>query len=199
MRSSQTQNWAPVLPGFEHVARTCDIDSDKLSAKVMPGYFYVTQEDEAITTVLGSCVAACIRDPEHGIGGMNHFMLPGHGASAKVNDSHALPTKYGPNAMDALIKTILQWGGQRQNLELKLFGGGAVLDFDLNKIGEQNIECARRYAKQNGLAIIAEDLGGPWPRKVIYEPITGRAMVKRMRKLQSRQIASTERELIQGR
>lgn len=196
MKSSERQSWAPVLPGFEHVTRTVDIDSEKLSAKVMPGYFYVTLEDEAISTVLGSCVAACVRDPVRGIGGMNHFMLPGHGASASVNDNHALPTKYGPNAMDALIQTILRWGGKRENLELKLFGGGAVLDFELNKIGDQNIECARRYARANGLQICAEDMGGPWPRKVIFEPLTGRVMVKRMRKLQSRQIGSMERGLI---
>ncbi|MEL7311418.1 MAG: chemoreceptor glutamine deamidase CheD [Pseudomonadota bacterium] len=176
-----------------------DIDHQKPAAKVMPGHYYVTVQDELISTVLGSCVAACIRDPETGVGGMNHFMLPGSGVSAQIGGAGERTLKYGPNAMNALIETITQWGGRRSHLELKLFGGGAVLDFDLNKIGEQNVNCARKYARDNGLEIVSEDLGGEWPRKIIYEPATGRVLVRRMRRLQTATIVADERRYMQGK
>ncbi|MEO0365598.1 MAG: chemoreceptor glutamine deamidase CheD [Pseudomonadota bacterium] len=175
-----------------------DTDHGKVSAKVMPGHYYVTIHDEVISTVLGSCVAACIRDPDTGIGGMNHFMLPGSGASAQTGGAGERSLKYGSNAMNALIDTVVQWGGKRDNLELKLFGGGAVLDFDHNRIGEQNIRCARACAQEHNLEIVAEDMGGEWPRKVVYDPITGRAMVRRMRRLQAATIVADERRYMQG-
>jgi len=69
-----------VAPGFEHVRRYWDPGCDRWSAKILPGEYFVTRSDEAITTVLGSCIAACIRDPATRIGGMNHFMLPEDGS-----------------------------------------------------------------------------------------------------------------------
>lgn len=74
MQSSQTL--PRVLPGFEHINRYWDSVHQAAAAKLLPGEYYVTVEDEIIVTVLGSCVSACIRDPIRGIGGMNHFMLP---------------------------------------------------------------------------------------------------------------------------
>jgi chemotaxis protein CheD len=81
---------------------------------------------------------------------------------------------------------------------VKLFGGGAVLDFDMNQIGNQNIACARKYVRTHSLNVVAEDLGGEWPRKVVYEPRTGRVQLRRMRRLQSATIASNEQALIRG-
>ena len=66
----------PSIAGFEHVNRYVDREHGVIAAKILPGEYYVTQEDELITTVLGSCISACIRDKESGMGGMNHFMLP---------------------------------------------------------------------------------------------------------------------------
>ncbi len=66
----------------EHLAtqRYFDREFDRAAVKVLPGEYYVSADDEAIVTVLGSCVAACIRDVRLGVGGLNHFMLPGGGA-----------------------------------------------------------------------------------------------------------------------
>jgi uncharacterized membrane protein len=68
------------LPGFESVRRYRNA-AGTATARILPGEYYVTREDEVIDTVLGSCVAACIRNPRFGIGGMNHFMLPRPGGS----------------------------------------------------------------------------------------------------------------------
>lgn len=199
MAGSTSRSTAPALPGFEHVQKIFDDRQGKVSAKVLPGHYYVSVQDELISTVLGSCVAACIRDPDAEVGGMNHFMLPGQGVTAQTGGAGERSLKYGPNAMNALIDTIVQWGGRRDNLELKLFGGGAVLDFDHNQIGEQNIRCARTFARQNNLEVVAEDMGGKWPRKVVYDPITGRAMVRRMRRLQTATIAADEKRYMLGK
>ena len=195
MRQSPASNWPMVLPGFEHVGRMWDIERNKVCAKVMPGQIYVSRSDELISTVLGSCVAACIRDPDAGVGGMNHFMLPGHN---REDDSGRGGMRYGRDAMDQLIAFLLDWGASRARLEIKLFGGGAVMDFDLANVGDKNITCARSYCRDNALSVAAEDLGGDLPRKVVYDPQTGRVMVRRMRRLQSATVAAQERDYLNG-
>ncbi|MEM6819915.1 MAG: chemoreceptor glutamine deamidase CheD [Pseudomonadota bacterium] len=186
------------LPGFEHVQRFHDNERGKLSAKVLPGEYYVTQNDELISTVLGSCVAACIRDPLTGVGGMNHFMLPGKGVSANTGGAGERSLKYGPNAMRSLIDTIVRWKGTRESLEVKLFGGAAVMDFDMNQIGDENVACVRQYAREHRLNVLAEDLGGDWPRKVVFEPATGKVWVRRLRRLQTATVAANDRKYING-
>ena len=100
------------LPGFEAIRRYRN-SAGQLVAKLLPGDFYVTNEDEILDTVLGSCVSACIRNPRLGIGGMNHFMLPRPSGSG--NDTwekvagHA--TRYGSASMEQLINRILSAGG----------------------------------------------------------------------------------------
>ncbi|HEY5806319.1 MAG TPA: hypothetical protein VIT67_00030, partial [Povalibacter sp.] len=116
------------LPGFESVRRYRN-STGQIICKLLPGDFYVTQHDEVLDTVLGSCVSACIRNPRFGVGGMNHFMLPrpsGHG-----NDTWGSvagrATRYGSASMEQLINRILRIGGTRADLEVKIFGGGRVL------------------------------------------------------------------------
>lgn len=150
------------------------------AAKILPGQFYVTATDEMIVTVLGSCVAACIRDTMLGIGGMNHFMLP-DGAAADATLFGAAE-RYGQFAMEALINEILGLGGRRERLEVKLVGGGCVLKSGTH-IGAHNVAFAHRFLETDGLAVAAEDVGGPWPRKVYYFPATGLLRVKQLKEL----------------
>mgnify|MGYP001801415389 CR=1 FL=1 len=186
------------LPGFEHVQRFQDNERGKLSAKVLPGEYYVTQSDELISTVLGSCVAACIRAPLTEVGGMNHFMLPGRGVSANTGGAGERSLKYGTNAMRSLIDTIVRWKGTRESLEVKLFGGAAVMDFDMNQIGDENVACVRQYVREHRLNVLAEDLGGDWPRKVVFEPATGKVWVRRLRRLQTATVAANDRKYMNG-
>ena len=104
------------IPGFEHINRYYDRTLDIPAAKILPGELFVSMQNEVIVTVLGSCVSACIRDTESGIGGMNHFMLPiqeslQNRVGADLSDS----TRYGNWAMEYLINTILKFGGKKQN------------------------------------------------------------------------------------
>lgn len=78
-------NEKPIITGFEAINRYWDQENQIIAAKLMPGDYYVTNQDEMLTTVLGSCVAACIRDVVTGVGGMNHFMLPETSESRHAN------------------------------------------------------------------------------------------------------------------
>ncbi len=170
------------LPGFEHVNRYWDKRMNLPAAKILPGEFYVSRHGEMIVTVLGSCVAACIRDRQLGIGGMNHFMLPVQHEHSSENwgGEFGLASRYGNWAMEYLINAILKLGGTRRNLEIKLFGGGNVLN-SMTEIGTRNIEFVERYVYEENFEIAAQDLGGIYPRKVLYFPDTGAVKVRKLK------------------
>ena len=140
----------------------------------MPGEFYVTNKpDEVLLTVLGSCVAACIRDPVASIGGMNHFMLPQH-QSGSWGD-HLQSTRFGNFAMEKLVNELIKAGAARERLEIKVFGGGNVTDTS-NAVGTDNAEFVLRYLDAERLRCVAQDLGGTLPRRIEYYPMTGRVV-----------------------
>lgn len=184
------------LPGFEAINRYWDTQNSIYAAKLLPGEFYVTISGELITTVLGSCVSACIRDTKTGIGGMNHFMLPVETGNSTWKDTPVnMQTRYGNIAMERLINTILANGGSRHHLEIKLFGGGKVLQIETD-IGGRNIEFVKEYIVTEGLNISAEDVGGTNPRKVLYFPKTGRVRVKKLGNLHNTTLKQREESYI---
>ena len=188
----------PSIAGFEHVNRYWDRERDMIAAKILPGEYYVTRENELVTTVLGSCVSACIRDKESGIGGMNHFMLPQtkSGKPGRGNDAIVgIATRYGNYAMEHLINTILSNGGRRKNLEVKVFGGGKIIPA-LTDVGMKNIEFVLNYLDQEGLKVLSEDLGDIYPRKVVYFPKTGKVAMKKIRDLHNDTIIQREKQYI---
>ncbi|MBD1582013.1 chemoreceptor glutamine deamidase CheD [Pseudoalteromonas sp. S16_S37] len=181
---------APVLAGFEHVKRFWDSGRSAVIAKVLPGEFYVSKNDEYISTVLGSCIAACVYDDVRGIGGMNHFMLPG---AKDIKDIHAddLNCRYGNWAMEYLINEVIKNGAARANLKIKLFGGGKIIR-SMTDIGVGNIRFANAYVQEEGLNLVSHDVGGPWPRKVMFHPQTGKAQVKKLREMHNDTIEKRE-------
>jgi chemotaxis protein CheD len=186
----------PALPHFAHIRRTWDGDLGLPVAKLLPGDYYVTQHDEAIFTVLGSCVSACVREVRLGIGGMNHFMLPrddSGGTSAWANEPGSSATRYGNVAMERLVNDIMRLGGQRANLEFKVIGGGKVLDMALD-VGARNAQFVRDYLKTEGFVIAAEDLGDCFARKIYYSPLTGKVRVKRLTATVNRAVFERERD-----
>ncbi|BBL76546.1 chemoreceptor glutamine deamidase CheD [Methylomagnum ishizawai] len=174
---------AACLPGFEEVRRYWDEGEGMAIAKILPGEYYVTAQDEQIVTVLGSCVAACIRDRVLGIGGMNHFMLPsitGERLRDERSEIIGSATRYGNYAMEHLINTILGRGGQRKNLEVKVFGGGKLMPA-LSDVGERNIRFVTDYLAIERMPVLASDLGDIYPRKVVFYPASGRVRVKKLK------------------
>lgn len=152
--------------------------SGEQCGKVFPGKLFCTTDTLLLVTLLGSCVAACIRDPQAGIGGMNHFMLPG-GRAGDLNPvgDH----RYGQSAMDTLVSSLENLGAQRSRLEIKLFGGGNMLERGAGQsVGENNIAFALNYVEEMGLSVSSQDLGKHCPRKIIYNPISGLVQVNRL-------------------
>jgi chemotaxis protein CheD len=184
----------PPLPGFEQFQRFWDRENDSWMVKILPGEYYVSRNDEAISTVLGSCVSACVRDPARGLGGMNHFMLP-QDATVGPNDwldpVVGLATRYGSYAMESLINDLLKLGAVRERLEIKLFGGGRILAA-MTDVGGRNVDFIRNYMSLEGYRVAAEDLGGTQPRKVVYFPASGRARLRKLRPVENRIISHHE-------
>ena len=148
--------------------------------QVFQGDFFVsTREGEMLATVLGSCVAACIRDPVAAIGGMNHFLLPDKGGEVNPDLPLSASLRYGSYSMEQLINGILSAGGRRERLEMKIFGGANVLA-GLRGIGHQNADFIERFLKAEGFKVTAADLRGTLPRKVQYFPSSGVARVKQI-------------------
>ncbi|ACG79783.1 chemotaxis protein CheD [Phenylobacterium zucineum HLK1] len=149
-----------------------DLDSEAARPlHVVQGEFRVSDDPAVVlTTVLGSCVAACVRDPVVGVGGMNHFLLPGAQDPAATGDAQ----RFGAYAMELLVNALLARGAQRGRLEAKLFGGARMLE-GLTDVGALNGAFARDYLRREGLAHAGGSLGGEQGRRVQYWPVSGRA------------------------
>jgi chemotaxis protein CheD len=163
------------------------------AAKILPGEFFATDKQMLLVTVLGSCVAACVRDARAGVGGMNHFMLP---RSEKDPASPvSMSARYGTFAMEILINQLIKMGARRENMEAKVFGGGNVLrGFTLNNVGESNASFVLEYLHNEGIRVAAEDMLGVHPRKIYYFPSSGRVLVKKIREMHNHTIVERENE-----
>jgi chemotaxis protein CheD len=189
----------PALPQFAHVTRYWDQEHACYAARLLPGEYYVTAHSEVVCTVLGSCVSACIRDPRINVGGMNHFMLPldaSNGSSA-WGAAVSAATRYGNVAMERLINDILKLGGRRENLEIKLVGGGRVLAEMTTDIGARNIDFVCQYVRDEGFKVLSEDLGDVYARRVMYFPQTGRMRVRQLVSGRDPNLATRERQYME--
>ena len=178
--------------GYNHVKRYFDPVNNCQAAKLLPGEYYATARNEMITTVLGSCVSACIFDARKGLGGMNHFMLPG--AYSRAEDASA---RYGLYAMESLINAILKLGCRKEDLRAKLFGGGQIIA-NMTSVGQQNIRFAKAFLSAEGIPLDSADLGLVYPRKINFFPATGKVMVKRLKSLNNTTIEDREAQYMQA-
>ncbi len=160
------------------------------AVKILPGEFYVTQQDLLLVTVLGSCVAACIRDKSLGLGGITHFMLPFEQNNTELIDSSI---RYGSHALEMLINELLKLGASRENLEAKVFGGGDVLSAEGSQvIGERNASFLLNYLEAEKVDVVSQSLLGPYPQKVYFFPSSGRVLVKKLKRLNNNTIFDRE-------
>lgn len=157
------------------------------AVKVLPGEFFVHDEDILIMTTLGSCIAACLWDREKRVGGMNHFLLPDSGSGADSG-------RYGSFAMDLLIGELIKRGATRATMEAKVFGGGAVIGgMNTINVGERNTTFVLNYLRTERIAVVSKDVLDVHPRKVCFLPHSGKAMVKRLASTNSEVLAAQER------
>jgi chemotaxis protein CheD len=158
------------------------------AVKVLPGEYFVSDENLVIMTVLGSCIAACIWDSRMRLGGMNHFMLP-DGDSADVSG------RYGSYAMELLINEMLKLGARRESMQAKIFGGAQVMHtFTTMNVGERNTKFVIDYLHTERIPVVSDDVLDIYPRKVVFFPVTGKAMVKRLAHAHPESLLAQERK-----
>ena len=161
------------------------------AVRLLPAEYRVSAAQLALVTLLGSCVAACLYDPLAGVGGMNHFMLPGTSGPGGAADTSA---RYGANAMELLINELLKQGARKSRLQAKVFGGGNVLSgFHSDPIGTRNAAFVLRYLGAEAIPVSAHDLGGTQPRKVCFFVQTGRTLVRHLPSTRDDEIVRSER------
>lgn len=176
-----------------------DREFDSAAVKLLPNEYYVTPDDMVLSTVLGSCVAACVRDSTAGVGGMNHFMLPDDGNPGSSGSGASASMRYGAYAMEMLLNELLKAGARRERLEAKVFGGGAVLaNMTMLNIGDRNADFVLRYLQMEQVRVTAQDLRGNLPRRISYFPRSGKVMVRRLHRInEAEQVQRDEQKLVQ--
>jgi len=180
------------LPNFEHIKRYWDFSRKNFIAKILPGEVYVTKNHELVSTLLGSCIAVCMRDKINHVGGMNHFKLPASGGGNKPANN----ANYGLYAMELLINEIMKNGGNRLNLECCVFGGGRVVTSISSDIGDKNITFIKSFLKEERIRIIQQKTGGTCALQVYYHPITGHAFSVTLDESHSKKVKEEEKRYV---
>lgn len=167
-------------------------DPNVETISVLPGdYKVVGNENVFVSTLLGSCVAACIRDTRLGCGGLNHFLLPEEKGSGS-----GYSARYGVHAMEVLINSILSLGARKEDLEAKVFGGGAIIETSArDHVGERNAAFVLDYLRSEKILVVASDLGGNKARRIFFQPRTGLVHVNRLPGLDSQKAGLREKSL----
>jgi chemotaxis receptor (MCP) glutamine deamidase CheD len=140
------------------------------------GGVFASRKPAQVSTLLGSCVAACLFDPEMRIGGMNHIQLPGR---MQPGDD-GLATRYGVHAMELLINRIMKLGGQKSDMRAKVFGGARMLGLSpgMLDIPAMNSAFTLQFLQMEGIPVDAFRLGGTHALNVFFETATGKALVR---------------------
>ena len=145
------------------------------TAYVHVGQLYASAEQRLVSTILGSCVSVCLWDPEVGVGGLNHFLLP------QCVNNGVSSSRFGNVAIRELLSEVHRLGGARHRLQAKVFGGASVIDaFQTTNgsLGMQNVSLARRFLADAGIPIVNEDVGGSQGRKLVFRTSDGSAWVR---------------------
>lgn len=153
-----------------------DMENRQQGIKLLPCEYYVAEAGEMLATVLGSCISVCLYDEVKGIGGMNHYMLPGAPSAHE-----AIATRYAEPALTCVLDELLAKGALLSRLKAKMFGGAQGLDgMSSLRVGELNIEYARAFLTRHGIECIAEDVGGRCARRIVFFTGSGAVRLRRL-------------------
>ena len=176
------------------LSRYFDQRYDRWVIKILPGTQYITRErNEMLATTLGSCVSACVRDASTGFCGMNHFMLPGDEGCDWGGAGFSL--RFGHFAMESLLNAFLSTGSKKEDLVVKLFGGGNVIDSS-QRIGDNNAQFSLDYMRKEGIEVASHDLGGRYARRIHFYVDSGKAQRKFVERSDERQDSVAKAEAL---
>ncbi|WP_022664967.1 chemotaxis protein CheD [Desulfospira joergensenii] len=159
------------------------------------GEYYASKEKSIISTILGSCVAVCLFDPENRIGGMNHILMPGQPDLGRYDAS----ARYGINAMELLINGVMKLGGNRKKIIAKTFGGANVLPYisEDRAIGQKIVAFVKEFLHEEKIKITSQDFGGNDTRKIYFHTDTGDVFLKRIASMKSKSIVQEEQKRLE--
>jgi chemotaxis protein CheD len=150
---------------------------------VQPGESRLVREPAILRTLLGSCVGIAFRVPRLGVGALCHPMLPRSPARPPVPLSRAAGRRFVDFAIRDLAQQFDALGACRDEVEVKIFGGGDVLLMVNDKarptVGRLNIEMATRVLAEEGFAVIASSLGGKRGVNIHFNTMTGDVLLQR--------------------
>jgi len=151
---------------------------ERLARVIHPGAWAIEPE-RPLATLLGSCVAVCLFDPQARVGGLNHFMLPSIRRGSNDDVDSLLSGAY---AMESLLNALLLRGAKKVRLQAKAFGGGTIINTDgpSMSIGLKNSEFTKEWLERENIPLLASDFLGPWSRKVLFLPNSGDVFCRRM-------------------
>ena len=189
----------PSLPQFEHVSRYWDNEHSCYAARLLPGEYYVTRARRS--RLHGARFLRLGLHPRCAPQHRRHEPL--HAAARRIEGRERLgrgalsaATRYGNVAMERLINDILKLGGRREDLEIKLVGGGRVLSEMSNDVGARNIDFVRQYVRDEGFRVLSEDLGDVHARRVVYFPQSGRMRVRKLNAVPDETLVARERQYL---
>jgi chemotaxis protein CheD len=188
----------PLVPGFEDAHRLWDPIHHRWTVRIVPGELFVTPHDESISTVLASSLSVCLRDPVLRVGGMNHFILPllvNENGTATGDPKDAM--QYGRSVMERLLREVLKLGANRDRLKAKMYGGGRHMQPG-NAGSESTIAFARRFLREQGVPLVAEKLGDGYPRRLMYFPSSGMALMDRLPNRLGAAVTKRETQYVQS-
>ena len=166
-----------------------------------PGDHYATNQDVILSTLLGSCVSACLYDPENKVIGMNHFLLSSEGYHSKAPLSISNAGRYGVHAMELVINGMLKLGAKRKYLKAKVFGGGNILNSGIEEckystVGNENVRFIREFLDTEKIPLISFDLGGGFGRIIRFYAGDYAVYVKKIKNTTSSDLAKRDREYL---
>lgn len=145
---------------------------------IYAGECYIGDQNEIISTVLGSCIAICLHDVKLKIGGMIHYLLPL--TSKKKN--LIKPLNFGDKSFDFLVNGLIKKGSMERDLVAKVFGGANMISSGIeNNVGELNILYAKKILKKRNIKILSEDVGGVLSRKIFFFPGKNKVFLKEVK------------------
>jgi chemotaxis protein CheD len=162
-------------PQDEPSTEARELSTETVTVHLHAGQLFASTQACTLSTVLGSCVSVCLIDPVRRSGGANHYLLPMH-----VVGGHA-SARFGNVAIEQLVDKMLLLGSRKRDLVAKVFGGASTIGRpETESLGWQNVEVARRVLAAQGIAVVAEDVGGARGRKLLFRTDEGHAWVRKL-------------------
>ncbi len=166
--------------------------------QIYPGEQFVTRGDIILSTLLGSCVAACLYDPVSKVIGMNHFLLANHRYPKDMDLIQSQAGRYGIHAMELLINEMLKQGAKKHRLQAKAFGGGNVLKTSKDTpnflcVGSVNTRFIQEFLENEKIPLVASNLGGDLGRVIHFFSSDYSVLVKKIQKTTTAEVVNKER------